>query len=273
MISKRISKKKSDKYVQSFLQLGSDAKGQKKDILIKCKDCNLTYFSNSIKDLSMHKNYHQLQIHGRTWNDNWGKHIEYCQSSKKSKYKQMTLVSLTPPRTSSSGVKDVSNSNERIVEVRKGFKSEINALKETMDIVNEELQAPIDENDFWIDPNMDGKAFAYIKNNRIVGVITIEVITNQSKGRWMVYETSKIIDHVKPNFDLGISRIWVCREQRGNGIAGKLLEVARCHTINGKTVNKFNLAWSQPSEMGGKLASIYNGVTHKSGKLLIPCYL
>ena len=111
-----------------------------------------------------------------------------------------------------------------------------------------------------------------VKNGRAVAVITMEII-NSNRSRWMIYDSKKIIDHITPSFTLGISRIWVCRTQRSNGIATQLLEAARKNVIYGREVNKHSIAWSQPTESGGKLASIYNGVKHKSGKLLLPCYI
>lgn len=149
---------------------------------------------------------------------------------------------------------------------------EVKATVEIMNIVNDELNAPHDENDFWSLPGGQGKAFVYVKDNRAVGVVTVEVL-EPSRGRWMVYESKSIIEHVRPTFLLGISRIWVCRTERHKNIATKLLEAARENTIYGRSIDRWQIAWSQPTDSGGKLASSYNGTRHKSGKILIPCYI
>lgn len=181
-----------------------------------------------------------------------------------------TDLMLTPPSSSKNGA--LGTKSERIVVIRPNCAPEVKAAMEIMNKVNDELNAPHDENDFWSSEQGKGKAFLYIKNERAVGVITMELL-EQDRGRWMVYDTKSIIEHIRPAFVVGISRIWVCRTERHKNIATRLLEAARENTVYGKCIEKWEVAWSQPTESGGKLASKYNGVRHKSGKLLIPCYI
>ena len=256
-IKSKKSVKKPSKFVQSRLNLGI-----KDNKLTKCPSCEMSYSPNVINDLTTHDKYHDLHLRGRKWSFKWGLTIQSSNVT--------NMSNLTPPPSSSS--QKTGQSNEYIVMINPDLNAELRAMSELMELVNNELNAPHDENDFWSKPNGKGKAFAYIKNERAVGVITMEVLNND-RGRWMIYENKNLIDHVRPKFILGISRIWVCRTQRSHGIATKLLEVAREHTIYGKPVEKWEVAWSQPTESGGKLASKYNGVKHKSGKLLLPCYL
>ncbi|GAV55394.1 hypothetical protein ZYGR_0AV00250 [Zygosaccharomyces rouxii] len=245
------------KLVQSRLQIGP------KSHLTKCTKCGMTYSPSVIDDTTTHKNYHEMHLKGKKWPSTWGSGI-LLKSFNDS-------TSLTPP--SSSSKMGISNSkDERIVMVRCDHQTEVRTTIHILDIVNSELHAPHNENEFWCQPNSNGKAFLYVKDDRAVGVLTVELLKPE-RCRWMVYEDSSIVEGVEPRFILGISRIWVCRTQRNKGIATKLLEAARSNTIYGKTIEKWAMAWSQPTDSGGKLASHYNGVRHKSGKLLIPCYI
>lgn len=246
---------KSRKLVQSRLQIGPH-----KTSLIKCSQCEMTYSPSALDDAAAHKIYHDMHLKGRKWSSNWGTHIGSHGNS----------VMLTPPSSSRTG--SLTAQNEQIVMVRPESVPEVKATMEIMDIVNDELNAPHDENDFWSQPGGQGKAFLYVKDNRAVGVITVEVLEPE-RGRWMVYESKSIIEHVRPSFLLGISRIWVCRLERHKNIATKLVEAARENTIYGKCIDKRHIAWSQPTDSGGKLARSYNGTRHKSGRILIPCYI
>ncbi|KAH7586624.1 zinc-finger of acetyl-transferase ESCO [Nakaseomyces glabratus] len=245
--------------VQSKLNINNET-------ILKCPKCEMKYSPNSIDDVATHKKYHDLHINGRNWSQTWGFPIHDTTPS--------TIIA-TPSSSPFKTGKSVNNkNNERIVMIQENKPAEVKAMLEIMDIVNQELNAPQDENNFWRKPNAEhqGKAIVYIKDKKAVGAITVEVL-KQHKCRWMIYETRTLVEHVRPQFTLGISRIWVCRAQRGKGIAEKLLDAARISAIPGQNVDKMKLAWSQPSDSGGKLAKKYNGVKHKSGHILIPCYL
>jgi N-acetyltransferase len=58
---------------------------------------------------------------------------------------------------------------------------------------------------------------------------------------------------------LGISRIWTSNLFRKHGIATKLLEVARSQFLYGMTIKKEQVAFSQPTESGGRLAKKWFG--------------
>lgn len=250
-------KKDGKKLVQSRLQIGSRTK------LTKCTKCGMTYSPSLIDDATTHKNYHELHLKGKKWSANWGSEVSL------SFYDDEMLP--TPP-SSSYKVGMSRNKDDHIVMIRSDHPTEVRNTISILDIVNDELHAPRNENEFWCRPNSDGKAFIYIKEDRAVGVLTVELLTPE-RCRWMVYEDRTIVNSVHPRFIIGISRIWVCRTQRNRGIGTRLLEAARMNTIYGRMIEKWEMAWSQPTDSGGKLASYYNGVTHKTGKLLIPCYI
>ncbi|KAF1977107.1 hypothetical protein BU23DRAFT_320151 [Bimuria novae-zelandiae CBS 107.79] len=58
---------------------------------------------------------------------------------------------------------------------------------------------------------------------------------------------------------LGISRIWTSSAHRQRGIATTLLDSARSHFLYGMTVRRDQVAFSQPTESGGRLARKWSG--------------
>jgi hypothetical protein len=58
---------------------------------------------------------------------------------------------------------------------------------------------------------------------------------------------------------LGISRIWTSKQSRGRGLAKRLLDSARSDFLYGLTIDKEMVAFSQPTESGGKLARKWFG--------------
>lgn len=58
---------------------------------------------------------------------------------------------------------------------------------------------------------------------------------------------------------LGISRIWTSNQRRKQGVASRLLDTARSSFLYGLTVQKEQIAFSQPTESGGNLARKWFG--------------
>lgn len=213
----------------------------------KCPECLMVYNRAESADRILHDRHHELVMQGRPWSPNWGEAVQFD----------------TPKSLSA---------RDKIVVIRPSYPPEIRAALQILNLVNQELHAP-EENEFWSNTESEnGRAFIYVRDTRAVGVITVEILTPE-RGRWMIHDTRVIIDHVRPAFKLGISRIWVCKTQRHHGIATKLIDTARSNVIFGETIDKYSVAWSQPTDAGGKLAHSFNSVRHKSGKTLIPCYI
>ncbi|SCV04957.1 LANO_0G15170g1_1 [Lachancea nothofagi CBS 11611] len=275
---------KSSKRKQSILSFG-DEKRQK---VYRCPECYMTFSPAACEDVAAHERYHDLHLCGRKWTSQWGDLIQEHSLSK-------SLTGGLPNSAEESGRSssqrtrtcDFNAEKDRIVQISKSRRSEVQATLEIMSIVNEELHAPMNENFFWSkhcetdggheshQANNNGVALVYVRGGRAIGVVTVEFLNDEEqRGRWMVSDTAEIVPKVRPIFRLGISRIWVCRRQRGQNVATRLLDATRLHAIPGMEVAKWELAWSQPSESGGKLAKSYNSVSHeKSGRILIPCYI
>ncbi|CAI4544177.1 BCE_3a_G0018750.mRNA.1.CDS.1 [Saccharomyces cerevisiae] len=265
--------------IQSKLQVNNGSKSNK---IVKCDKCEMSYSSTSIEDRAIHEKYHTLQLHGRKWSPNWGSIVCTERNHSKTVHLSRSTGTITPLNSSplKKSSPSITHQEEKIVYVRPDKSNgEVRAMTEIMTLVNNELNAPHDENAIWNSTTEEkGKAFVYIRNDRAVGIIIIENLyggngKTSSRGRWMVYDSRRLVQNVYPDFKIGISRIWVCRTARKLGIATKLIDVARENIVYGEVIPRYQVAWSQPTDSGGKLASKYNGIMHKSGKLLLPVYI
>ncbi|KAH3671817.1 hypothetical protein WICMUC_004535 [Wickerhamomyces mucosus] len=203
-----------------------------------CKECHMSYLKNSTADSRVHNIYHQRIVNGREWSLSWGE-----------------IISTLSP-------------NELIVKINSKKPAETKATLEILETVNQDLNAP-DDNKFWLSDQDKGSVYVYIKNKTAIGIVSVEKIQN---GRWFSIDDGKIVNDKSFNVMGGINRIFVVKSQRRNGIALSLLQHVQRFLIYGITIPKHQLAWSQPSFSGGKLASSFNGTKHKSGKILVPVY-
>ena len=121
------------------------------------------------------------------------------------------------------------------------------------------------------------KVFLYLVGDRCVGLCLAERIRNASK----VVGAPEIVNlGVEPGARssailaeeerhpalLGISRIWTSKSHRRKGIASALLDCVRGSFFYGIEVPREMVAFSQPSESGGRLAESWYG--EKSGWLV-----
>lgn len=203
-----------------------------------CDDCGMSYLKNVKTDIKMHQKYHQKCLNGRDWNQSWGSR----------------LVNL--------------NQNEYICCVNPKNLPETKAALELLEIVNRDLNAP-DDNQFWLKGEDHGKVFVWIWENKAVAVVSVERI---KYGKWFSVDDGKIVSALNVELLAGINRIYVCKNHRRHGIALQLLEAVQEFLIYGMFIPRIKIGWSQPSFSGGKLAKTFNGVKHKSGKVLIPVY-
>jgi N-acetyltransferase len=204
-----------------------------------CKQCGMSYLKHISSDVKMHQKYHQRCLDGRDWNI---------------KSDEEPLVQISH--------------DECIYKVNPQRQSEVVAALDLLEIVNRYLNAP-DDNDFWLNGD-DGVVFVYVKQGVAIGVISVEKVT---QGRWFSVEDGIIVSKLNLELLCGISRIYVCQSHRRSGIALKLLQTVQRHFVYGLSVPKMKIGWSQPSSSGGKLASAFSGLKHRTGKVLIPVYV
>ncbi|KAI4206915.1 MAG: hypothetical protein LQ346_000857 [Caloplaca aetnensis] len=240
-----------------------------------CKTCGMGYIPSNNEDAALHKDFHAMNLGGV----DLGKRFL---SSKDGGLKRAY------PRD-----KRWLNEGEEMVMVdRKSPLWARNKVKKILGVVNTELgSAEIEEEHLWsaLAPSTDRfvkrttkkkkedeapdsagdrfKAFLHIECDKCVGFCLAEKISNarrvvdptHDRDRKPtdndVFRSSSI--STSTDFDvalLGIARIWTSKSRRGQGIAAGLLETARGNFFYGMEVPKILVAFSQPTESGGKLA-------------------
>ncbi len=180
----------------------------------------------------------------------------------------------------------IGSEREMVVAVdRKSSLAARNRTKRVLEVVNAELSsADIDDDRLWealypaekavgtrkgnsdkTDRRGDRfKAFLHMAEDRCVGFCLCEKISNafpvipstgeesqtQANTRSSSISTSTRADIAL----LGISRIWTTKSHRSQGIALDLLDCARTNFFYGVEAPKNLVAFSQPTESGGRLA-------------------
>lgn len=217
----------------------------------------MNFFSYIEKDASVHSRYHDSFVNGPRCDIDAGKDATLCRSF----------------RFPSSG-----RSIEcRILCIKKTNSRLVKRVEVLLEMVNRELVAPA-ANSFWkqsSENGVAGQAFVAVLDRRIVGLCVTEPIMDiEKQTRWIVDRTQGVVpNQVNRNCKIGISRIWVAPKWRRHGVALSLLESVLSALIYGVALQKTEIAFSQPSYAGGKLAKQFNGVKHKSGEILVPIYL
>ena len=88
-------------------------------------------------------------------------------------------------------------------------------------------------------------AFLYIRDRRVVGYATVEIIRHayRAKNQWE--------RHLKPERAMmGIRHLWVHSRARKIGVATRLVDSARCKLVFGLVVPKDQIAFSSPTQSG-----------------------
>lgn len=198
----------------------------------QCKECGMNFQPTDPRDVDLHKKFHSRAFDGREWSKDFGKVVSTMDNNDKI-YRVDTSARATAKR----------------------------AVEHLMRLVNTELDAP-EENCGWRDATHKGAAFVYVRKVgaklRAVGIVVVE---KTSIAKWMGVLSGELISNDQVPVLMGISRIYTARNFRMQNIAYKLLETARSSFIYGVEVKKSQVAWSQPSESGGKVADKWCGVT------------
>lgn len=183
---------------------------------------------------------------------------------------------------------------EMVVTVdRKSSIAARNRTRKVLDVVNAELSATDIDNEYlWgaLNPEQkiietrkassDGgdkrgdrfKTFLYLVHDKCVGFCLAEKISSAFRvvngcaagedGTTFITASKSSSISVSTSADialLGISRIWTSKTYRGKGLAMDLLECARNNFFFGVEVPKDLVAFSQPTESGGRLAERWFG--------------
>ncbi len=240
----KVPPKQKIQLIQTRLAIGSPK--------TTCEACGMSYIPSSLIDRKLHAHFHTRAFKGREWFPSWGSVV--CGSS--------DLLSGTPSSltTPDSNIIAISGTNLK--------PSEKNAIKDLLQLVNSELNAPEDSAKWQTN---DGAAFVFVHAKRAIGLLTVE---KASTGYWMLLHNGQLIPNKHSHILMGISRLYTVKDFRRQQVALNLLEVARKFFIYGIDIPKLQIAWSQPSVLGSKVAQRWNSVKLKnSNKKVIPIYL
>ncbi|KAL8746643.1 MAG: hypothetical protein Q9190_001365 [Brigantiaea leucoxantha] len=235
-----------------------------------CKICGMEYIPSNREDLALHRDFHSMNVDGV----NMGKAFQRDYGLK---------------RVSPANVHWLEEGVEILLVDRRSPLAVKNKVKKVLEIVKVDLSAAeIEDKQLWAgleqapertvttrkakgdmsDKKADRfKAFLYLKGDQCVGFCLAEKITKahrvmDTETKDNTEETTVPLSRsssisISPDVDvalLGISRIWTSKSHRGEGIARELLETARSNFFYGLEVPKDLVAFSQPTESGGRLA-------------------
>ncbi len=261
---------KKPKTKKSMTQMQIDLGGE---VRKSCRTCGMEYIPSVKEDAALHSKYCAMNVGGVDMG--------------KAFLKDDTVKSLRSERA-------LGHQQEMVVTVdRKTSLGARNRVKKVLEVVNAELSsADIKDEHLWgsLDPDMKVietrkiggerpdrrgdrfKSFLYMVNDKCVGFCLAEKIKwafpvvgpNSEKGHesqvLAMSKSSSISVSATPGVALlGISRIWVSKSHRSRGLAVDLLDCARTNFFYGVEAPKKYVAFSQPTESGGRLAERWFG--------------
>lgn len=238
-----------------------------------CQTCGMEYIPSNKEDAALHKEFHVTNVGGV----DLGKGFLKDAGSSRAPCSRVSL-----------------REGETIVVVdRRSSGSAKNKARKVLEIVNTELSAAdVDDEQLWGGvessvpapkprigrkrkasrggPDKRGdrfKVFLYLDGDNCIGFCLAEKISaacrvvDSEAGQ----ESSERVTPIPKSSSiscsatavvalLGISRIWTSRSHRGRGIAFDLLDWARGNFFYGMEVPKDLVAFSQPTDSGGRLA-------------------
>ncbi|KAL9000813.1 MAG: hypothetical protein Q9169_000567 [Polycauliona sp. 2 TL-2023] len=250
-----------------------------------CKACGMEYIPSNREDAALHKEFHAMNLAGVDLGKNFlskkdgGLKRAYPKEKRwLNEGEDMVMVDRRSPLSARNKVR-------RVLEVA-------NTELGSADITNEELWAPLPlvadrpiqtkgkkKKDIEATDRAGErfKAFLHLDGERCIGFCLAEKIGSanrvidpkphddqrQSEVNSAVRSSSISVSAEVDVVLLGIARIWTSKSHRGRGIATDLLETVRGNFFYGLEVSKDLVAFSQPTESGGKLAERWFGC--KSG--------
>ncbi|KAJ5766466.1 uncharacterized protein N7511_004082 [Penicillium nucicola] len=239
-----VEPKKGQKPVMRQMQidLGNDTRKT-------CATCGMEYIPSNTEDAALHKKFHEMNATG------------------------IDLGKAFMRANASRWVYEATRFDEGYVVIvdRKASPSAKNQAKKVLEVVNRELSSPeIDDETLWGQIEQpkhlqDGptekvdryRVFLHMKDSRCVGLCLTERIWESrpvAKDLNGTHGSSvSVRDELRPAI-VGVSRIWTSGSSRRKGIALDLLDCVVINFIYGMEISKAQIAFSQPTESGKRLA-------------------
>ena len=247
-----------------MVQMQLDLVGQHRKA---CKTCGMEYIPSNAEDVALHKKFHAMNFGG---------------------------VDCTKAMVERLRQKQIWSGGEGSFIAVVGRRDAItlrNKASDVLKVVNTELAAvPISDEELWSQTTLSAstkaseedattsekcdrfKVYLHIRGQKCVAACLAERIqeayTVLAQDETSEQPTQPLADSQSSSISvsttavtvlLGISRIWVSNQFRKQGLARRLLDSTRSDFMYGLTVEKHLIAFSQPTESGGKLARKYFG--------------
>lgn len=231
------------------------------DVRKTCPTCGMEYVPSNAEDAALHKKFHDMNSTG------------------------VDLGKAFMRANASRWVYEATRFDEGYVVIvdRKASPTARSQAKKVLEVVNKELSSPeIGDDVLWSQTEPPAhlqcngptekvdryKVFLHMKDSRCVGLCLTERIwesrpverPSTDKGGPDQSNSSSITvrDEVHPAI-VGISRIWTSGSSRRKGIAMDLLDCVVTNFIYGMEIPKDQIAFSQPTESGKRLAEAFFG--------------
>ena len=236
--SNNIKHKSSNKDGKYGKQLCLDF-GQKSIHTIHCKVCDMSYTRAQPYELKLHERYHKNYVSG-------------VEVSSLLKLKSMKLIK-----------DDILINNERcfIIMISNNWNAKLNEkVEEIHKFLNTSLNAP----ELPIDVKSNSQTYIFINDkNRCLGACITSPINFAFKVDTHNFDQNQLssltIDKSRRyNVKIGIHRIHVLSQYRRKGIASRILNAISGNSIYGNVLATDDLAFSQPTTDGARLALKWN---------------
>lgn len=241
-----------------------------------CKTCGMEYISSNAEDAALHKKFHAMNVGGVDLTKAVSERLRKTQVWSGGDGSFIAVI----------GRKDALALRSRASDVLKVVNTELAAVP----ISDEELWGQTTQQRSTVAQecctgtqaasNLESsnssvdrfRVYLYVRANKCVGACLAEriwdayAVLDQNDTSAPIrqlpseHESSSIsIDSRAIPATLGISRIWTSNQHRKQGIATRLLDCVRSNFLYGLQIEKDKVAFSQPTESGGKLAKKWHG--------------
>ncbi|KAF2838599.1 hypothetical protein M501DRAFT_1016692 [Patellaria atrata CBS 101060] len=269
-----LKKKRKKTLTQMRIDLGGE-------IRKTCKVCSMEYIPSTAEDAALHKKFHAMNVGGidltkpfvdqirtsKIWSGDDGAFV-IAVSRKDTQASRNKVRKILEVVNKELGAVDIEDDKlwSQISAMADCNKTKRNVQRDRG--TNSDLKIPCPRYDRF-------KAYLYIQGGKCTGLCLAERISKarrvlESKENTAVEygSTDTISSSISASNGavtsmLGISRIWTSSSHRRKGIANILLDCAAANFLYGMRIPKDMIAFSQPTESGGKLAQKWFG--KKSG--------
>jgi hypothetical protein len=251
-----------------------------------CKVCGMSYIPSHAEDAALHRKFHALNVGGVDISKTMVERLKQNQVWSGGDRSFITVISRRDPpalRNKASEVLKVVNTELGAVPIPDEVlwsqtRNPIAALAQVQG-QGETQKGPLPKRANVDHSTSDRfKAYLFVQGQKCVGACLAERIQEAFRvlgqddaagqtGQHPDTDSSSIsISAATSPAILGISRIWTSNLHRKHGLATRLLDSARSDFLYGMTIDKPDVAFSQPTESGGNLARKWFG--HRAGWLV-----